>query len=73
MEADLVDGVLEWAKRQKAEWDTEIALLSSGRKTTTELRDGKIIDTTAETLAQRSKLGAELESLIARHENAKRS
>ena len=49
----MVGGVLKWAKQQRKIWVREIALLESGKKTTSEVRRGKIVDTTAETLADR--------------------
>ena len=36
----MVDGVLKWAKQQRKIWVREIALLESGKKTTSEVRRG---------------------------------
>jgi hypothetical protein len=46
MEGFMADGVLKWAKSQRAIWVREIKLLESGKKTTFEIRSGKIVDTT---------------------------
>jgi len=62
--------VLKWVKQQRNTWLREIRLLESGKKTTSEIRHGKIVDTTAETLADRSARLSRLDDLIARHENS---
>ena len=67
----MVDGVLKWAKQQRRVWVREIALLESGKKTTSEVRRGKIVDTTAETLADRLARLRRLDDLIASHEARK--
>ena len=64
----MVDGVLKWAKQQRKIWVREIALLDFGKKTTSEVRRGKIVDTTAETLADRLARLRRLDDLIASHE-----
>jgi len=67
----MVDGVLKWAKQQRRLWVREIALLESGKNTTSEVRRGKIVDTTAETLADRLARLRRLDDLIASHEARK--
>jgi hypothetical protein len=64
----IMDGFLEWAKRQWGHWIKEIRLLESGVKTTSEVRDGRPIDTTEETLGERRSQLNELEALITKHE-----
>ncbi len=44
----MVDGVLKWAKQQRRIWVREIGLLESGKKTTSEVRRGKIVDATGD-------------------------
>ena len=62
-----MDGVLEWAKRQREDWIKEIYLLETGVKTTSEVQLGRPTDTTAETLSDRRARLKELEALIGRH------
>jgi hypothetical protein len=64
----MVDAVLKWAKQQRRIWVREIGLLEPGKKTTSEVRRGKIVDTTAETLADRLARLRRLDDLIASHE-----
>jgi hypothetical protein len=63
----MADGVLAWAKRQHKIWERGIGLLESRKKTTFDVRNGKRVDTTSETLADRHKRLAEVEALIQRH------
>ena len=64
----MADGVLKWAKQQRRIWAREMKLLESGKKSTAEVRGGKIVDTTAETLADRSARLSELDGFISRDE-----
>jgi len=64
----MADAVLKWAKQQRRLWVREIELLKSGKKTTSEVRRGKIVDTTAEMLADRLARLSRLDDLIASHE-----
>jgi hypothetical protein len=65
----MADGVLKWAKSQRAIWVREIKLLESRKKTTFEIRSGKIVDTTSETLDDRRVRLSDLETQIAKHES----
>lgn len=62
------DGVLRWAKEQRKTWQHAIRLMEAGKMGTSEVRGGRIVDTTTETIAAYSKLCAELNGLIYRHE-----
>ncbi len=62
------DPLLDFFEKQQAAWAAEIDLISRGHKTTSELRDGKIVDTTQETLADLIRLSDELRDAKARHE-----
>lgn len=63
-----MNGFLAWAKRQREDWIKEILLIESGVKTTSEVREGRPIDTTAETLADRRKRLKELGAVISENE-----
>jgi len=65
------DAILRWARGQRKAWAREMEMLSSRKKTTSDLRQGKIVDTTEETLADRSVRLSELDTLIARHKARK--
>ncbi len=60
--------VIEWARRQCADWERSIALMESGRMTTGERRDGKQVDTTTETILDRKQRIVELKTIIQQHE-----
>ncbi len=61
-------GVLAWATRLRAVWWRNLKGLRSGVLGTSELRNGKRVDTTAEEIAERKRGIAELDTVIARHE-----
>jgi len=61
------DGVLAWAKGRRADWKRSLKGLQSGVLGTSEVRNGKRVDTTVETIAERTREIAELDALIARH------
>lgn len=61
------EGVLAWAKGRRTDWKRSLNGLKSGILGTTEVRNGKRVDTTAETIAARTRELAELDALIARH------
>lgn len=65
-EAD--DGVLAFARRWRPFFQKKVELLSSRKMTTSAIRDGRLVDTTDETLAETSTKLGEIEELIARHE-----
>ena len=60
------DGVLAWAKSRRADWKRSLKGLQSGVLGTSEFRNGKRVDTTVETIAERTREIAELDALIAR-------
>ncbi len=60
----MTDDVLEWAKGQRDIWASNLKALRSGALGTTELRDGKRVDTTLETIAERKRDLAGLDAMI---------
>ena len=50
---ELEDLVFEVLKRMVEELDTEIQLLAAGRRAISDVKDGKIVDTSQETLFQK--------------------
>lgn len=62
------DGVLAWAKRQRAHYFSLLPMLESRKIGTHEMRDGVRVDTTEESIAQTRGWLAEVEALIAKHE-----
>jgi hypothetical protein len=67
MAAKSVDGVLKWALEQKALWQRSIDLLQKGKMGTSGIRHGRIVDTTADTLAEQIERLANLNMFIERH------
>jgi hypothetical protein len=64
----MIDGVLAWAKSRRADWDSSLKGLRSRVLGTSEVRGGKRVDTTIETIAARKRELAELDVVIARRE-----
>lgn len=62
------DGVLAFVRRWLKHWEEEVALLSRGWKKTTDLRDGRRVDTTAAELQLAKEKVREMRELIAKHE-----
>lgn len=60
--------VIEWARKQVANWEKSIELMEKGYMSTGEIRDGKGIDTTNETIEDRKRRTAELKALISEHD-----
>ena len=61
---------IDAGKRQGKKLSTEeIYLLENGTKTTGEWREGRLIDTSSETLGERRVRLSELEQLITKHED----
>jgi hypothetical protein len=63
----MADAVLEWAKRQRRIWIKEIKQLESGKKTTFEVKQGRMVGTSSETLKDLRARLKELDGLITRH------
>lgn len=59
-----------WAARLKATWLDRLMALRSGAFGTSELRNGRRVDTTMETIVQRKKDLIELTEVIAQHDEA---
>ena len=55
----------EFLERKRDDYLTSIPLLESGRIGTHEMRDGKIVHTTAETIASQKENLAEIERILA--------
>ncbi len=66
------DDSLAWAKKQRAVMGVGLKGLRSGVLGTSEMRNGKRIDTTAESIAEKRRGLAELETVIAHDEAAAR-
>jgi hypothetical protein len=60
----MTDDMLVWAKDQREVWTRSLKALRSGILGTTEVRDGKRINTTLETIAERKRELAELDAMI---------
>ena len=60
--------VIEWARKQCATWEESIKLMENRQLMTGEMRDGKQVDTTQETIDDRKRRIGELKKLIAAHE-----
>jgi hypothetical protein len=61
--------MLAWAKDQKDVWTRSLKALRSGILGTTEVRDGKRVDTTLETIAERKRDLADLTAMIGLNDN----
>jgi hypothetical protein len=66
----LEDQVLSVLKRVVEELDAEIQLLATGRRAVSDIRDGKIVDTSPETLSQKQVFRGRLSELISKLEAA---
>lgn len=55
----------EYLERKRDQYLTSIPLLESGSIGTHEMRDGKIVDTTAESIADQKENLAEIERILA--------
>ena len=64
----MIDDVLTWAKSRRAEWDSSLKGLRSRVLGTSEVRGGRRIDTTSETIVARKRDLADLDVVIARRE-----
>ena len=64
----MIDDVLAWAKSRRADWDSSLKGLRSRVLGTSEVRGGRRIDTTSETIAARKRDLADLDVVIARRE-----
>jgi hypothetical protein len=60
----MTDDMLVWAKDQREAWTRSLNALRSGILATTEVRDGKRVNTTLETIAARKRDLAELNAMI---------
>jgi hypothetical protein len=60
------DGIMKWALSQKAFLERGIELLKTGKMFTAELRDGERVDTTAETIKERTDMLASLNHFLDR-------
>ena len=60
----MTDDMLAWATDQRAVWTRSLKALRSGILGTTEVRDGKRVNTTLETIAERKRELAELDAMI---------
>jgi len=61
----MTDGILAWAKGHRDAWVVNLNALRSGVLGTSELRHGKRVNTTIETIAERRRDLAELDEVIA--------
>ena len=64
----MTDAVSAWITRLRAAWVRSLNALRTGVLGTSELRNGKRVDTTLETIAERKKDLAELDAAIVQHE-----
>jgi len=65
----MTDGLLTWVKTLRTTWALNLKALRSGVSGTSELRGGRRVDTTLETIAEQKKELAELDALIVRGES----
>ncbi len=61
------DPMFSWAMEQRKIWRNAIRLMKEGKMGTSGVRRGRIVDTTAETLSDYSKLVTELEKFLTKH------
>jgi hypothetical protein len=64
----MTDAVSAWITRLRMAWVRSLNALRTGVLGTSELRNGKRVDTTLETIAERKKDLAELDAAIVQHE-----
>ena len=64
----MTDVLARWAARLRSTWLETLLALRSGVFGTSELRNGRRVDTTMETIVQRKKDLLELNAVIARHD-----
>jgi hypothetical protein len=64
----MTEGLLEWAKGRRVAWSRALKALRLGAWGTFELRNGKRVDTTLESIADRKSEIAELDAAIVRDE-----
>lgn len=64
----MTDGILEWAINRRDASARILRNLRSGLSATSELRDSRRVDTTAESMAERRREILELDRLIVRYE-----
>jgi hypothetical protein len=64
----MTDAVSAWITRLRAAWVRSLNALRAGVLGTSEIRGGKRVDTTLETIAERKKDLAELDAAIVRRE-----
>jgi hypothetical protein len=62
--------MLVWAKDQRDVWTQSLKALRSGILGTTEVRDGKRVNTTLETIAERKRDLADLTAMIGLNDDA---
>jgi len=60
----MTDDLLVWAKDQREVWARSLKALRLGILGTSEMRDGKRVNTTLETIAERKRGLAELDAMI---------
>ena len=60
----MTDDMLVWAKVHREAWTRNLKALRSGVLGTTEVRDGRRVNTTLETIAERKRDLAELDAMI---------
>lgn len=63
----MADRILQIVRAQKKITEREIKLIKSGKKGTIELRRGRLVDTTKETLAELMKRLDALDGITTRH------
>ncbi|GEM_PF-2602038 len=64
----MTDNLGTWALRLKATWAEALMSFRSGTFGTSELRNGRRVDTTMETIVQRKKDLVELNAMIVEHD-----
>jgi len=64
----MIDDILAWAKSRRADWDSTLKGLRSLVLGTSEVRGGRRIDTTSETIVARKRDLADLDVVIAKRE-----
>jgi hypothetical protein len=60
----MTEDMLAWAEGQRATWAVSLKALRSGLLGTSAIRDGKRVNTTLETIAERKRDLAELDAMI---------
>jgi hypothetical protein len=72
MEDPLIKSLVKWCEEQRATYERQLALMEDKTMWTGELRDGRYVNTTAESIERVRGLLAEVDKLLAEYGSAER-